>query len=252
MHFLNYFGDSLQGYACRVTDIKNYVDKGVTVYKTIKLEKPEGFSYRAGQFAMLAHPELKQHNSDELLWRAFSIASSPLQDFLEFTLLIKYTGGLTQYIEQNLDVGSTLMVRGPFGSFCLDKSLSRIVFVATGCGITPLISMLRTLLIEGTDKRLQFFYGFRNANQFLYREELEEYARKYDNFDFYAAASDDPDWPGFKGYVNPLLTEHAFKGADTHFYVCGSPVAMESIINHLKNLGYLETNIHTERWVTKR
>lgn len=239
-----------QYYECKVKDIRNYVDKGITVYKTIKLEKPADFVYKAGQFAMLAHPELKnKDNPSEFLWRAFSIASSPLQDFLEFTMLIKYTSGLTQFIEEHLNEGDTLLLKGPFGSYTLDESFEKIVFIATGSGITPFMSMLRTLFLQHANKKIQLFYGFRNANQFLYREELENYAKEQTNFEFYCAASDDPEWPGFKGYVNPLLTEYAMRGNDVHYYVCGSPVARESITKHLLGMNVPEERIHIEKWI---
>jgi len=240
----------LAEYECKVLSIKNYVDNGKTIYKVIKLEKPKGFNYEAGQFAMLAHPELKNKNAPENpLWRPFSIASSPLQDFLEFCILIKPTGGLTQFLEEHLKEGDCLLVEGPFGIYRLNEAFNKVVFIATGSGITPFMSMLRTLFIKGTNKKLQLFYGFRNANQFLYREELESYNRQYSNFEFYCAASNDPEWPGFKGYVNPLLSEHAMKGGDVHYYICGSPVARESITKHLLTLGVSEENIHIERWV---
>lgn len=235
---------------CKVLNIKKYVDRGKTIYETIKLEKPESFTYEAGQFAMLAHPELKnRENPASLLWRPFSIASSPLQDFLEFCILIKPTGGLTQFISENLGEEDCLFVKGPFGTYRLNEAFNKVVFIATGSGITPFMSMLRTLFIKGTDKKLQLFYGFRNANQFLYREELEGYAEQHSNFEFYCAASNDPNWPGFKGYVNPLLSKYAMKGSDVHYYLCGSPVARESITKHLLSLGVSEESIHVERWV---
>ena len=236
----------LDNFRARIRQIEKIKENGKTVYKIVKLEKPEDFEYKAGQYVMLAHPELRDRETEEPLWRPFSIASSPLQEHLEFAMLVRYTGGFTEFLEKNAKPGHELLVSEPMGNGHFEHSQEKVIFVATGCGIAPFMSIIRTLLAQGSEMQIQLFYGFRTAKQFLYRNELENYAKKFDNFELYAAASEDNNFNGFKGFLMPLLNKYAFKDRNVPIYMCGSNTAMNVLESHLRKLRY--RNIIREDW----
>jgi predicted ferric reductase len=237
---------------CKVIHTESFREQDKTAVKVLRLSVERGaFPYKAGQFALLACPEFKlRNNPNALRWAPFSIASSPLQPYLEFCIGVKHTGGLTQYIDEHITVGSQMYVKGPYGDFLLDKSFNEVAFIALGTGIAPLISMIRTLMLEKDTRPIHLFYGFRNSYRYVYRQELEEYS-KHDNFHLNVIASNpDTEWHGKAGFVQQLIEHYSFTHdrADVDVYICGPPVAMDAIQEFLIKQGFSRNKIHRERW----
>jgi len=231
--------NSLKCLESRVLEIERFDQDGKTRYLIIRTEKPAAFNYKAGQFAMLAHPKLEdKSNPGELFYRAYSIASAPHLPFLEFAIAVSRTGGLTEYFSENLAPGDTLCINGPHGIFLHRSKKERIVFVATGAGIAPAISMVRDLIFKKSKKKIQFFYGFHCCSMFLFKEELIGYMRENDNFSMFTSAFDGGPccWEGACGYIQPVFEKVGYRGSNTHYYVCGSPRSMEATFEVLSKM----------------
>ena len=73
-----------------------------------------------------------------------------------------------------IPIGTELILEGPSGRFVLNEENKRkdIVFFAAGSGIAPLMSMMRRLRYEKHERDVFLFFGFRNANDFIYKNEI--------------------------------------------------------------------------------
>ncbi|GEM_PF-3432116 len=237
----------MQDFRCKVLSIERVKERGRNSYLIIRLKKPEGFKFSAGQYVLLAHPGLRQEkNSAELLFRPYSVASSPYMEFLEFCIAVKYSGGLTEFLEKNLRVGGELVMRGPFGEIIPFREHEKIVFVVTGAGIAPAISVLRDLCLEGMSKPVQLFYGFPTCEHFLYRAELEKCSSDNKCFSVYAAANEEGGccWRGVCGYIQPTLEEAGLRDEKAHYYLCGSSGSLKAMRVALRRMGIKKERIH--------
>jgi len=113
---------------------KKEIAEGTT---EILLERPEGFRFKPGQYALIILPELTEGNRREL-----SIASSP-NDEKQLRFAFRNSESSFKKGVLKLEIGSTLEIEGPYGLFTLQKNESNVVLIAGGIGITPFMSMMR-------------------------------------------------------------------------------------------------------------
>ncbi len=237
----------------KVLSIRDYADETGALVKVLKLEIPSNIDldYKSGQFAMLGVPGFEGlNNSGKIKMGAFSICSSPLEKgFLEFCIrIIPEHNGLTKTIGEKIFVGSIMKVKAPFGMFVLDELDEEIVLAATGTGIAPMMSIIRTIKLKGLKVPIVLFFGFRNSKQFLYGEELQKLSNEMNNFTFLPIASDsDENWKGETGFIQKLIEKYEFKNKEkASAYLCGVPAAIHSCQELLTNLGF--KNIKSEKF----
>ncbi|MCX6802663.1 MAG: FAD-binding oxidoreductase [Candidatus Diapherotrites archaeon] len=233
----------------KVLEVERFAEEGKNTYLLIRMEKPQGFEFKAGQFVLAGHPKLKNNDSPgELLYRAYSIAAAPHMPFLEFVIAIEPTGGLSKFLSEHLAPGDTLHLKGPFGEFLHRSQKEKAVFIVTGAGIAPAMSMVRDLMFKGSKKVIQFFYGFHSCDMFLFKEELKKYSTERDNFFLFPTSFKDGPccWNGTCGYVQPLVEEAGYNDENTHFYVCGSPGSMKASFEVLTKMKVPMQKIFTE------
>jgi len=237
----------MQDYKCKILEMERLKVKGKTTYIIFRTEKPEGFEFKAGQYVLLGHPSLEHKDyKGQLFYRAYAIASAPHSELLEFCIVICYTGGLTEFLEKKLKVGDEIAMRGPFGYVFPFTEQEKLVFVVTGAGIAPAISMLRGIFHKHAKKRVQLFYGFPTCEQFLYRAELEKFASENENFSVYAASNKEGPccWRGVCGYIQPTLEEAGMRDEEANYYLCGSPSSLKAMQVALKRMGIQQKRIH--------
>ncbi len=226
-------------YKCRVLEVERFTEKEKTTYLIIRTKKPHGFEYKAGQFVMVGHSKLRDRsNPSKALFRPYSLASAPHMPFLEFAMAVSHTHGLTEFLSEHLTPGDNLLIKGPHGEFLHRSKREKIVFITTGAGIAPALSMVRDLMFKGSKKLIQFFYGFHSCDQFLYREELYKYMNERDNFFLFPTAFVDGSccWNGTCGYIQPIVKEAGYRDENTHYYICGSPVSIKATFEVLKKM----------------
>lgn len=208
--------------------------------------------YISGQFAMIAHPEVKLlANPNALKWASYSISSSPEQKgMLEFCIGDGSPTGVSRKL-MNLKVGDEMLIKGAFGKFLLDENAPEYVFLATGTGIAPLISMIRTLLSKNKTVPITLYFGFRYPSQYMYREEIEELQKKYANFKANIVASRPDDaWAYNKGHVQDTLKNHSSPNLkQVKVYICGKPEIAEELVKFcLETVQFTPENVIIEKW----
>ncbi|MEW6295990.1 MAG: FAD-binding oxidoreductase [Candidatus Diapherotrites archaeon] len=227
----------------RILSIQDCIDAGEVFARIIKIEAPQSFDFKAGQFVMVAFPKFKLQGKNELKWSAFSVASSPLQKgFIELCV----DGSIKEYLKVN----DFLKVRGPFGDFTLNEDFVEAAFIAMGSGIAPMISMVRTLCIKGITKPFYLFFGSKNHADCFYEKELEELSRGLcNNFSFIPVRSEMEFYFGkCNGFLQDEIKGFNFRNPRNiiEAYVCGNPQIVPIVIEELKKEGFKEDRIHSE------
>ncbi|MGJ7518068.1 NADH:ubiquinone reductase (Na(+)-transporting) subunit F [Pseudomonas baetica] len=211
----------------------------------LKLDRPMAF--QAGQYINLQLPGVEGT-------RAFSLANPPSRSDEVELHVRRVDGGLaTGMIHDELKVGDTVDLSGPYGQFFVRGSQSGdLIFIAGGSGLSSPQSMILDLLEAGDTRQIVLFQGARNRAELYNRELFEGLARDHANFTYVPALSqavEDPEWTGFKGYVHDAARHH-FDGrfSSRKAYLCGPPVMIDSAITCLMQGRLFERDIFMERF----
>jgi len=225
-----------------VQNIENYRVQGKVDSQLITVDTEEAFQFKPGQYVMLSENGFKlRTDSNKLKWTAYSI-SSPPGEMLEFVYTIKYNNGFTEYLAENLMVGSVMGLKGPYGKFVLEENKKEKIFVATGAGIAPILSMARS----HPESRMKIFYGFRTKEHFLCQHHLEKLAA-LPNVELLTTCSRDSSWE-HQGYVQEHLKKQSFNPQKQEVYVCGSPDMVKEVTQLFLDKGFSKEQVKTEQW----
>lgn len=221
-------------------------------------------TFQSGQFAVIglpasaprtpsADPEEAGADPERFIRRAYSIASPSLPgEHLELFLTLVRSGELTPRLFA-LQPGARLWL-GPkiTGLFTLAEvpADQDVVMVATGTGLAPYMSMLRTGITANPKRRFAVLSGARHSWDLGYTAELTTLARVCPNFTYLPIVSrpkEEPTaWGGATGHVQSLWQDGALERAfgrkptagDTHVFLCGSPAMAEGMTALLTGEGF--------------
>jgi predicted ferric reductase len=206
----------------------------------------QALAFRPGQFVWLTLGDspwrLQQH--------PFTVASSPVAaGALEFT--IKALGDFTRSIA-GIEPGTCAWLEGPYGVFTYNagNSPGGVVFIAGGVGITPVMSILRTLRERGAREPLWLIYGSECWNKVVFREELEDLASRLELTVIHVLDQGHDGWRGETGHIDAGVLERHLPAhlADLPCYLCG-PAAMADLIEpELRRRGVPAHNLYSERF----
>lgn len=228
---------------------------------------PDGWplpEFTPGQFAViglpararrtpLSDPEEAGGDPERLIRRAYSIASSSLaREYVEIFVNLVRSGELTPRLFA-LEPGGRLWLGPKFtGMFTLREvpREAHVVMIATGTGLAPYMSMLRTELECGGPRRFAVLHGARHSYDLGYSAELFTMQRLCPNLTYLPTVSrpsEEPaPWSGATGYVQELWTKGALVRAwgfrpmprDTHVLLCGNPGMIDDTTRILQGEGF--------------
>ncbi|WP_303907657.1 2Fe-2S iron-sulfur cluster-binding protein [Thiohalomonas denitrificans] len=161
-------------------------------------------------------------------------------------------GRISSHLHDGVQEGDQILVKAPSGPFHLrDRGLSPLALAGGGIGITPMLSMVETLLHEGSKREIWLFYGVRDGAEQVMTQRLEELAANHPNLHLLVSYSR----PGEQDIAGPYR-RHGRVGIDLlritlprqveTFYVCGPPALMESLVPDLEAWGIPPDQIHYE------
>lgn len=224
----------------RVTKVKPERDDSYTL--KIKADGHPRMQFKPGQFAWLTINDspfsLQQH--------PFSIASGELEEELSFTA--KASGDFTG-TWKDIEPGQKVFLEGPFGSFTMVPG-KNVFLVMGGIGITPAMSMLRTMRQKKGKPKAILIYGNNDWENITFREELEELEKEIDLKVVHILMEPGPDWEGEKGVVSKELLEKYMpdEPLDYLYYICGPKPLMDITEVSLRELNIDWRHIYTERF----
>jgi ring-1,2-phenylacetyl-CoA epoxidase subunit PaaE len=149
--------------------------------KTFKFEFSDpSVSYIAGQFITL-----KISIDNKVYYRSYSFSSNPLNDSPAITVKQIDLGTVSVYMNQKVQVGDVIECTKPAGTFVLPQQQHRqYLFIGAGSGITPLISMIKTLLHTQSSATVTLVYTNRNEACAIFHPTLLSLSQTFTNFNY--------------------------------------------------------------------
>jgi ferredoxin-NADP reductase len=199
----------------------------------------DAFAYEAGQFCTFRVPL-----GDEELLRCYSMSSSPDVDD-EFTLTVKRVAGgrVSNWLLDEVREGDQLALTLPAGVFTLRDHPTPIVAFAGGSGITPVMSVIKSVLAT-TDRRVRLLYANRDHDSVIFRRELDALGGAHaGRLDVVHHLDSDA------GFVHADLVR-TFVGddLDADFYLCGPAPFMDVIEDTLELAAVPSAQVFVERF----
>jgi ring-1,2-phenylacetyl-CoA epoxidase subunit PaaE len=209
------------------------------------------------QFIHGQYVTLKLTVNGEELRRSYSICSSPL-DIHEIRIAVKRVqdGRASTELVEKLKQGMTLEVMTPMGNFttALDPTKERhFVAFAAGSGITPILSILKTVLRSEPKSRFTLFYGNTDRDRIIFRKKLDELKTQYtDRLAVHHILSQGKDEDAlFNGRITTekakqLLGRFVADALHKEFFICGPEQMMVNVSEALESMGVDKKQLHIE------
>lgn len=203
---------------------------------TIVFEQPaQKINYKSGQFLTLITPVQGKE-----VRRAYSLCSSPFVDTdLAVTVKRVENGLMSNWLPDNLKKGDTMKVMEPMGQFTTEydgKRKRHIVMFAGGSGITPMLSIIKSILLQEPQSIVSLIYCNRDIDSIIFRNELEVWETKYEGRLHVIHILDNApmNWQGYSGLLNHDMLTKLFEripdwGADTTYLMCGPEGMMKNV-----------------------
>jgi ferredoxin-NADP reductase len=211
--------------------------------KTIRVERPEGFDFEAGQFMTVrVRVDGKEYA------RCYSISSAP--DVLgHLEISVKRQGLVSNALHASVRPGATLTVRSPAGAFRYPAGDDRpILLLAGGIGITPLMSMLRHAIATEPARPVTLIYSVHTEADFAFRSELESAARLHPQLRVQLAASRGSTRPCvYPGRIDERLLRATVPAlAQSIAFICGPAPMIDGMRALLVQLGVPAGQVRSE------
>jgi predicted ferric reductase len=204
-----------------------------------------GFRFQPGQFGWL----IVDRSPFALTQHPFSFSSSATRDGrIEFT--IKARGDFTASIAR-VAPDARAYVDGPYGLFTIERHPEPgFVLIAGGVGITPLISMVRTMADRGDPRPVTLFYGTKDWEGVTFREELAALAGRMKLALIHVLEQPPEGWHGERGLITAELLRRRLPAdfGRLRYFVCGPVPMMDAMERELVSLGVPDAQVVTERF----
>ncbi len=266
-------------------ELNGIVTQVVQVSPTMKVFRiaPDGWElpdFKSGQFCALylpgkaprcaeSTPDREAVDPDKMIKKAYSIASSSKsKEFLEFYITLVHSGALTPRLFE-LKIGDRIGVGNKFvGMFTLDQipNDQNIVLIATGTGVAPYMSMLRSNALQRKGK-LAIIHGAANSWDLGYSSELDLLQTLAPNFKYLPTITDPEKemtpWTGHVDFIQDMwnagIMEETWgfkpEATNTHVFLCGNPKMIADMTEALEKDNFTEWSrknpegqIHSEKF----
>ena len=241
-------------YKLQIKEVKHETANAISVTFNIPAELKSAYQFTAGQYI-----NLKLTLDGQEIRRAYSVCSSPNSGELRIAIKSVKEGHFSKFANDNLKAGDILEVGQPEGKFTFEPSFSNLknyaAFVA-GSGITPVMSILKSVLENEPKSTFVLVYGNKTPEETIFHAELHELQLKYVGRFFmhyvFSQAKSDGELFGRidKSTVNFVLNnKHKEKEFD-NFYLCGPEAMINLVSDILKEHNVPEKDIKFELFST--
>lgn len=240
-------------YPLTVKKIQRETKDAVSIEFEIPAHLQSQFNYKAGQYLTFSI----EINGEEVR-RSYSVCSSPLLNSNP-VIAVKQVemGRMSTYLNSSLKEGDVIHVMPPMGKFTVEpnSSASNHYFLfGGGSGITPLLSIIKTVLFAEPSSKLILFYANRDAEGVIFKAEIDELQAKNANRFKVIYSYDNPaaDWLGYRGFLTAssvsdiVRSELGLNYPVCHYYTCGPSPMMDVVVKGLQSAGVSNDRIHTE------
>jgi ring-1,2-phenylacetyl-CoA epoxidase subunit PaaE len=244
----------MQFHQLKVAEVERNTPDAVSVHFEVPSNLKEEFQYKPGQYLILqVGVEGQKHR------RAYSLCSCPeVDDHLIVTSKRVEGGIVSNYLNDELQAGDTLEVYPPQGNFTPDinpEHEKQYVLLGAGSGITPLMSILQTVLLKELKSSVTLFYGNRNEESIIFKDKLDQLEEKFeDRFQvIHSLSQPSDDWEGLKGRLSKFKLKRLLKkeiGEEQllgcEYFICGPSGMMKGAQSTLEDKEVPDDKIHVE------
>ena len=260
---------SIQFYKLKVKEVIKETESCVSLSFEIPEDLKEIFQYTQGQYATL-----RFDFNGQSARRAYSMSSSPLDD--DFTVSVKKldSGLVSTHINENIRPGMEIEVMPPDGRFFTklhEDNRKTYYLFAAGSGITPLMSILKTIIEKEPQSTVFLLYGNRNENSIIFKDQLALLEKRYAGQLFVEHVLSRPqkekkgglggffkkavsNWQGRTGRINEALVSNFLlqnppRTDAVEYFICGPGIMIDTIEKVLLDREVSKKQIHTERFL---
>lgn len=242
----------------KVSEVKNEIADAVSVSFEVPAELKQYFNFFPGQYTTL-----KLNIDGEQVNRSYSFCSSPYMNE-PLTIAVKRVAGGkgSNFINDNFKPGVEIEAMEPMGNFhsTIDENNAKqYILFGGGSGITPVISILKSVLTKEPKSKVVLFYGNRNSQSIIFKDKLEVLTAQFGERLKIVHILDLPEdgWTGYTGFIVKdmalkLLRENTnlnFQNAE--FFICGPTPMMKSVEEALGVLQIPKERVHIEYFTAK-
>lgn len=236
----------------KVSDVRKETADCVSIAFNVSPELKEEFKYIQGQYLTF-----KLMVNGEEIRRSYSLCSAPAEPELRVAIKRVKDGRGSNFLCSNVKTGDEMEIMTPMGNFYSPLNPSNkknYVLFAGGSGITPMFSIIKTVLKAEPNSTIQLFYGNLNEESTIFKKQLDEIAAANADrlsvvyiLDKPASAIDDLH----KGMmtadkVKALVAKYIDLKKPNEFFICGPGPMMENAKNVLEGSGVDKKTIHIE------
>ena len=240
----------LQWQLGKVVEIRQETPKA----KSLILDLPDWTTHLPGQ-----HVDVRLTAEDGYqAQRSYSIGSPPEDKYLMLTVERIDDGEVSPYLTDELRVGDQIELRGPIGGYFVWNAReekndgSPLFLVAGGSGIVPLMAMIRHRANSNSKVPTKLLYSSRSYSEIIYREELDHISANDSSLRvIHTLTKRQPhNWMSYGRRIDrAMLADTAWRPAEKPIaFTCGPTALVETVANHLLELGYGPEYVKTERF----
>jgi predicted ferric reductase len=227
----------------RVVEVRS--ERGDTTTLVMQPDGHSGFRFTPGQFGWLT----LWSGPFRITGHPFSFSSTAAVTDGRVEMSIRKLGDFTSEIHK-VPVGQRVYLDGPYGAFTIGNPADMHVLIAGGVGITPMMSMVRTLADVGDKRPVVLLYGSKDWDSITFREELEAIRKRIDLKVIHVLSRPPEGWTGEKGFIDAAMFKRHLPPpyADHEYFICGPGPMMDAIETTLGELNVPMAKYHSERY----
>ncbi len=242
-------------YFLKVKEVEKETEEAATIHFWHPLN--EVLAYRPGQFLTIILPK-----ENTTIRRSYSFSSSPYTDVSPSITIKRLPGGYaSNHLLDNLKEGDVVEVMEPFGNFFpkqADDQTRQVVFIGAGSGITPLFSILKSILMVEQETEVFLIYGSRNQESIIFDKRINQLQNKY-GVRFKVIHSLSQPSENWQGDIGRLNKSHLLKIIEkmpelnineAEYFLCGPDDMMDEAGRALDILSVSQDKIRKESFIT--
>lgn len=227
----------------RVTEVRP--ERGDTWTLVMHPDGHRGFRFKPGQFGWLT----VWGSPFKITAHPFSFSSSAAAPDGRVEMTIRNLGDFTSEIHK-VPQGLRVYLDGPYGAFTMGNPADMHVLVAGGIGVTPMMSLIRTLADQADQRPVILLYGVRDWESITFREQLEALKARLKLTIVYVPQEPPAGWTGERGFISAEVVRRHVPPpyAEHEYFICGPGVMMDAIEKALSEMQVPMSKYHSERY----
>ena len=231
-----------------IQEVKQETANAVSVLFDIPEQLKQDFNFVSGQYITL-----QTIIKGEEVRRAYSICSTPKSNEVRVAIKAVENGTFSQYATSDLKAGDEIEISAPEGRFELNPETNKnYIAFAAGSGITPILSMVKSVLENEPSANFTLVYGNKSVADTIFYDELNSLKETYPNqFKLHYIFSREEVKNQLRGRIDKSVTNYFVKNMykETTFdaaYLCGPEEMINAVTSTLKENYFTTENIHFE------